>query len=86
MRSYRKIRYPEEHQQMRKKNPAAVALGKRSGINMTAEERKQRAAKAGSVGGTKTAASLTPEERQANARKAARARWGKKGASQKTKR
>ena len=45
-----------------KKNPHAVALGKRGG----------------KVGGPARAASLTPEERSAIALKAAHARWGMK--------
>jgi hypothetical protein len=43
----------------KKKNPAAVALGRRGGLK----------------GGKARAAKLTPEERRASAVKAARARW-----------
>jgi hypothetical protein len=43
-----------------KKNPHAVALGRRGG----------------KVGGKRRAAALTPEERRSIAVKAARARWG----------
>jgi hypothetical protein len=42
-----------------RKNPAAVALGRRGGLK----------------GGKARAAALTPEERSAIARKAAKARW-----------
>ena len=45
----------------RKKNPAAVALGKLGGIK----------------GGHARAAKLTPDERKAIAQKAAKARWAK---------
>jgi hypothetical protein len=48
----------------KKKNPHAVALGKRGG----------------SKGGKLSAARLTAEERRERARKAARARWGKRKA------
>lgn len=44
----------------KRKNPAAVALGR----------------KGGKVGGPARAASMTPEERSASARRAAEARWG----------
>lgn len=45
----------------RKKNPAAVALGRRGGKK----------------GGAARAAKLTPEQRSESARKAVRARWAK---------
>jgi hypothetical protein len=45
----------------RKKNPAAVALGR----------------KGGKKGGAARAAKLTPEQRRESARKAVRARWAK---------
>jgi hypothetical protein len=45
----------------RKKNPAAVALGKLGGMK----------------GGRARAAKLTPEERKEIAQRAAKARWGK---------
>jgi hypothetical protein len=48
-----------------RKNPAAVALGRRGGLK----------------GGSARAKSLTPEERQAIASKAAKARWGKRDPS-----
>ncbi len=47
----------------RKKNPHAVALGR----------------KGGKKGGHARAANLSPEELSAIGRKAAQARWGKKG-------
>jgi hypothetical protein len=47
----------------RKKNPAAVALGKLGGTK----------------GGRARAAKLTPQERTEIAQRAARARWGNKG-------
>ena len=48
----------------RKKNPAAVALGRLGGQK----------------GGPARAARLTPEQRSASARKAVQARWAKKAA------
>jgi hypothetical protein len=49
----------------RRKNPMAVALGRRGGL------------KGGAKGGRARMETLTPEERRELARKAARARWGK---------
>jgi hypothetical protein len=49
----------------KKKNPHAVALGRRGGW------------KGGSKGGKATAAARTPEERSEAARKAVNARWAK---------
>lgn len=46
----------------KRKNPHAVALGRRGGKK----------------GGIATRDKLTPEERRESARKAARARWGKR--------
>jgi hypothetical protein len=46
-----------------KKDPAAVALGRKGGLK----------------GGVARAAKLTPDERSASARKAVRARWAKAG-------
>ena len=46
----------------KKKNPHAVAMGK----------------KGGPIGGKARAAKMTPEERSASAKKAALARWSKK--------
>ena len=46
---------------LRKKNPAAVALGRRGG----------------KIGGPARAARLTPEQRSESARKAVRARWAR---------
>lgn len=65
----------------RKKNPAAVALGKLGGAKggknraakLTREERKAIASK----GGTARAAKLTPKERSELARRAVLARWSK---------
>jgi hypothetical protein len=47
----------------RRKNPAAVALGRRGGLK----------------GGKARAASLTPEERSSIAKRAAQARWKREG-------
>ena len=47
----------------RRKNPAAVALGRRGGLK----------------GGNARAASLSPEERSSIAKRAAEARWKRKG-------
>lgn len=63
----------------KKKNPAAVALGKRRAALMTQEQRIALAAKAGTVGGRVAAENMSDDERRARARKAARARWGKNG-------
>jgi hypothetical protein len=49
----------------KKKNPAAVALGRRGGL------------KAAGKGAKATAAARTPEERSEAARKAVNARWAK---------
>ena len=49
----------------KKKNPAAVELGRRGGL------------KAAGKGGKATAAARTPEERSEAARKAVNARWAK---------
>jgi hypothetical protein len=49
----------------KRKNPHAVALGRRGGI------------KGGAKGGKATAAARTPEERSEAARKAVTARWAK---------
>ena len=51
----------------RRKNPAAVALGR----------------KGGKKGGPARAAKMTPEERSESARKAVRARWAKRAAKAK---
>ncbi len=56
------------------KNPAAVKLGKRSGINMTEEQRAERARNAANA----RADSLTKARRKAIAKKAAAARWAGK--------
>jgi hypothetical protein len=57
----------------RKKDPAAVSLGRRGGL------------KGGKKGGTARMALLTPEERSALARKAVLARWRKYKAARKNK-
>jgi hypothetical protein len=62
----------------RKKNRAAVALGKLRAASMTPAEREESARKAGLVGGAARAQALTPERRAEIARKAAAARWAKK--------
>jgi hypothetical protein len=67
--------------EQRKKNPAAVALGRRGGLKggparakkLTADERRKSASHAA----TARAAQLSTEERKAIARKAANARWKK---------
>jgi hypothetical protein len=50
-------------QMAKRKNPHAVALGRKGGI------------KGGAKGGKATAATRTPEERSEAARKAVKARW-----------
>jgi hypothetical protein len=60
-----------------KKNPAAVALGKRRAELMTAEEHTALGIKAAAA----RADSLTPAQRSAIAKKAAAARWGLKKAA-----
>ena len=70
----------------KRKNPAAVALGRRGGKRggkarmaaLSDAERSEFAAKGGLVGGKARAAKLTKEQRSAIARKAAAARWGKR--------
>jgi len=63
----------------RKKNPAAVALGKLGGRaraeKLSAERQSEIGRLAGMVGGKRRAEALTPEQRRAIARKAANARW-----------
>ncbi len=65
-----------------KKNPHAIALGRLGGKataeSLTAEERTERARKAGLVGSLARTEALTPEQRSSIARKAAKARWKKK--------
>jgi hypothetical protein len=75
MLDYRKIRYDLL---VARKNPAAVALGKRSGIRMTPKERQERGRNAGLLGGKARAEKLTPAQRSESAKQAALARWGKK--------
>ncbi|HKD45157.1 MAG TPA: hypothetical protein VKD24_05825 [Candidatus Angelobacter sp.] len=70
----------------KKKNPAAVALGKLGGKKggparmklMSAEDRQAFAKAGGLVGGKARAKKLTSAQRKASAKKAAAARWGKK--------
>ncbi len=70
---------------VRKKNPAAVALGrlgwKLGGLakmsKMSPEERAEFASKGGKVGGKARAAKLTKKQRSEIARKAAETRWAK---------
>jgi general stress protein YciG len=65
-----------------RKNPHAVALGRKGGKasmeGRTAKEREEFARQAGRVGGKARAKALTKAERAEIARKAAAARWGKK--------
>ena len=58
----------------RKKNPAAVELGRLRAQGMTKEERSA----AGKAGGAARAAALDPEARAAIAKKASAARWKNK--------
>ncbi len=66
-----------------KKNPHAVALGRKGGKasmgQRTADEREEFARSGGIAGGAARAKSLTKAERSAIAKKAAKARWAKKG-------
>ena len=67
------------------KNPHAVALGRLGGkkggraraANLTPEQRRKSAQKAGEASGKARMFSLTAEQRSEIARKAALARWGK---------
>jgi hypothetical protein len=69
----------------KKKNPAAVALGRLGGKvggkarmeAMSPEERTEFASKGGAVGGRARADKLSSKRRSEIARKAAAARWGK---------
>jgi hypothetical protein len=63
----------------KRKNPAAVALGKKRAQSQTKEERSELARSGGLVGGAARAKSLSSERRQEIARKAAMARWKKGG-------
>jgi hypothetical protein len=58
----------------KRKNPAAVALGRLRAATMTTEERQ----KAGRAGGRARAKKLTKAARKEIAERAAAARWGKK--------
>ena len=65
----------------RKKNPAAVALGRLGGRAraeaLSAERQSEIGRTAGEVGGKRRAEVLTAAQRKAIAQKAAKARWGK---------
>ncbi len=63
---------------MARKNPAAVALGKRRMKLITAEERAEIGRKGGKAKVPKGLAKLSPERRSAIAKKAAAARWRNK--------
>ena len=60
--AYRIVRQSTGQAPMEKKDPAAVALGRKGGLK----------------GGKARAATMTKAERSASAKKAAQARWGKK--------
>lgn len=62
---------------MSKKNPGAVALGKRRWIGVSAEEQAEICRK----GGKATARKLTKAQRRKRAIAAAEARWAKKRVS-----
>ena len=64
----------------KRKNSAAVRLGKLRAQSMSAEEWKQHGEKYGPAGGKARAQALTPERRKEIARKAAATRWANKGA------
>jgi hypothetical protein len=70
---------------MARKNPHAVALGKRGGkatmAKLSSQEREQLARLGGLSGGKARAEALTAERRRQIAKKAAAARWGKKRTS-----
>ena len=74
----------------KKKNPAAVALGRLGGKkggksrmeSMTAEERQEFARSGGEAGGKARAETLSPARRKAIAKAAAAARWEKHKQSQ----
>lgn len=61
----------------RRKNAAAVALGKLSARKRTPEQRAEYGRRGGEIGGAARAASLSPAQRSAIAKKAAAARWKK---------
>jgi hypothetical protein len=62
----------------KKKNSAAVQLGKLRMKGLTKSERQELARQGGIAGGKARAKSLTKAERSAIAKKAAAARWKKK--------
>jgi len=62
----------------KRKNPAAVALGKRRAKLASPGEMSEVGRKGGMAGGTARARALSPEQRRAIAKKAALKRWGKK--------
>ena len=67
---------------VKRKNPAAVALGRLGGkaraAKLSAEQQSEIGRVAGQVGGKRRAEVLSPERRKAIARKAAASRWGAK--------
>ncbi len=71
-----------------RKNPHAVALGRKGGkaraASLSAKELSEQGRKAGLVGGKARAASLTPEQRSEIARKAAKASAKVRSAKKKT--
>jgi hypothetical protein len=66
----------------RKKNPAAVALGRLGGKaradKLSPEQKSEIGRTAGRLGGKRRAEVLTAAQRKAIAQKAAKTRWGKK--------
>jgi hypothetical protein len=62
----------------KKKNAAAVQLGKLRMKALSKTEQRELARSGGLAGGAARAESLTPERRAEIAKKAAAARWGKK--------
>ena len=61
----------------RRKNPAAVAMGKRRMKLISAEERADLGRKGGAAKVPKGLATLNPAQRKAVAKKAAETRWAK---------
>lgn len=62
----------------KKKNPAAVQLGKLRIASMSEGEHHEISQKGGLKGGKARAKKLTPEQRSAIAKKAAEAKWAAK--------
>jgi hypothetical protein len=63
---------------MRRKNPAAVSLGRRGGNARAKALEPERRREIAQQAGAARFESLTPAQRTALAKKAARARWKKK--------